>query len=258
MNYQKIYNDFIENRKIKKVKGYSEKHHILPRCLGGTDEKQNLIILFASDHLFAHLLLARVYGWSMWFGLKAMLEMASWSNKDRISTNKSKRFHFEIARKRVAEYYSKNYSGENSPSADIKKYFLYKHIKEAGYIAYGTRFKLAAQTGLSTKQIGQLINGYNFSSNGWFNKDVNPLGLTEKNDAYRYKNRNVKYTVYNENGYKIILNRYELGLMIGKSNACDLLRGAVIWSQGFTLRFTNESEEVRRIRKINEYHKNNK
>ena len=39
MNYQKIYNNLI-NREITRV-GYVEKHHVLPRCLGGLDNKEN-------------------------------------------------------------------------------------------------------------------------------------------------------------------------------------------------------------------------
>lgn len=33
---------------------YTEKHHILPKCLGGLDEPYNMIILTGSDHLKAH------------------------------------------------------------------------------------------------------------------------------------------------------------------------------------------------------------
>ena len=38
MDYQKIYNNLI-NREITRT-GYVEKHHILPRCLGGLENKR--------------------------------------------------------------------------------------------------------------------------------------------------------------------------------------------------------------------------
>ena len=41
--------------------GYCEKHHIVPKCLGGTDEPQNLVLLPAKAHYIAHLLLCRIY-----------------------------------------------------------------------------------------------------------------------------------------------------------------------------------------------------
>ena len=52
---------------------YHEKHHIVPKCLGGTDDCNNLIDLFAKEHFIAHKLLAEenpdnpklVYAWWM-------------------------------------------------------------------------------------------------------------------------------------------------------------------------------------------------
>lgn len=45
-----------ENIKIENV--YQELHHIVPKCMGGTDEKSNLIYLYGQEHYFAHKLLA--------------------------------------------------------------------------------------------------------------------------------------------------------------------------------------------------------
>ena len=39
MNYTKIYNDLIERAKTRKLDGYKEVHHIIPRCMGGGNEK---------------------------------------------------------------------------------------------------------------------------------------------------------------------------------------------------------------------------
>lgn len=62
MNYQKIYNDLIEKRKeFPYIDGYSERHHILPRSLGGSDDKDNLVRLSAKEHYIAHLLLCKIY-----------------------------------------------------------------------------------------------------------------------------------------------------------------------------------------------------
>jgi len=51
MDYQKIYNNLI-NCEITRT-GYVEKHHILPRCLGGLDNKENLIKLYPEEHYLA-------------------------------------------------------------------------------------------------------------------------------------------------------------------------------------------------------------
>lgn len=76
MDYQRIYRDFIVDRKARPPIGYSERHHILPRCMGGGDDPSNLINLSAEDHIFAHLLLAKAYGGVLWFPLSVMLRPA--------------------------------------------------------------------------------------------------------------------------------------------------------------------------------------
>jgi hypothetical protein len=39
---------------------YTEKHHIIPRCLGGSDDKSNLVKLTAREHFVCHLLLTKM------------------------------------------------------------------------------------------------------------------------------------------------------------------------------------------------------
>lgn len=38
---------------------YHERHHIIPKCIGGTNDEENLIDLFAREHFIAHKLLAK-------------------------------------------------------------------------------------------------------------------------------------------------------------------------------------------------------
>ena len=56
MNYQKIHDAIIERAKTRKLEGYKERHHIIPRCLGGTDDNENLVDLTAREHFIIHLL----------------------------------------------------------------------------------------------------------------------------------------------------------------------------------------------------------
>lgn len=66
MDYQKIYDAIIERAqssqrsKLKKndpLYAYFEKHHIVPKCLGGTDDTNNLVLLTAREHFVCHKLL---------------------------------------------------------------------------------------------------------------------------------------------------------------------------------------------------------
>lgn len=77
MNYERIYSEFISNRKKKEkyLTGYFESHHIVPRSLGGSDEKENIIKLTASDHYFSHIILGKIYGGPMVFALFFMSEI---------------------------------------------------------------------------------------------------------------------------------------------------------------------------------------
>lgn len=63
MNYHKIYDKLIERHGYndKPIDGYYERHHIIPRCLGGTDETDNLKYLSSRCHLLAHRLLCKMY-----------------------------------------------------------------------------------------------------------------------------------------------------------------------------------------------------
>ena len=64
MDYDLIYKNLIETRKrLKRSKelSYFEEHHILPRCLGGKDDADNLVLLTAREHFIAHRLLCKIY-----------------------------------------------------------------------------------------------------------------------------------------------------------------------------------------------------
>jgi len=61
MNYQKIYNQIVDRGKVRILEGYSERHHIIPKCMGGNDEESNLVELTAREHFICHWLLYRMY-----------------------------------------------------------------------------------------------------------------------------------------------------------------------------------------------------
>jgi len=61
MNYQKVYNAIIAKRQKESPEGYCEEHHILPRSIGGSDTRVNLVKLTAREHFVCHLLLVKIY-----------------------------------------------------------------------------------------------------------------------------------------------------------------------------------------------------
>lgn len=59
--YKNWYNSIIDNAKLRTVDGYTERHHIVPVSLGGTDNKENLVDLTAREHFICHWLLVKIY-----------------------------------------------------------------------------------------------------------------------------------------------------------------------------------------------------
>ena len=69
----RIYDQLIEKRRrepLSRADGYVERHHIVPRSEGGSDDETNLVNLTAREHYVAHLLLAKIYDdHKMWCSL---------------------------------------------------------------------------------------------------------------------------------------------------------------------------------------------
>jgi hypothetical protein len=61
MNYKKIYDQLILRGQTRTLNEYSERHHIIPRCMGGTDEPENLVRLTPEEHYVAHQLLVKIH-----------------------------------------------------------------------------------------------------------------------------------------------------------------------------------------------------
>jgi hypothetical protein len=58
--YTKWYYNIINNRKLNIYDGYTENHHIIPKCLGGMDNNDNIVSLSAREHYVCHLLLTKM------------------------------------------------------------------------------------------------------------------------------------------------------------------------------------------------------
>ena len=69
MNYQRIYasivlraqSECVERSNKRKAGFYYEVHHLIPKSLGGTNDKYNLAILTSKEHFICHWLLVKIY-----------------------------------------------------------------------------------------------------------------------------------------------------------------------------------------------------
>lgn len=103
MNYAHHYEALICKAKARgKPKGYAERHHIVPRSLGGDDALSNLVWLTPREHFVAHVLLANIHGGSQWYSV-----MMFAAGKRREINGRL----YEIAKNKHAAWMSKRFSG---------------------------------------------------------------------------------------------------------------------------------------------------
>lgn len=98
--YFKWYVQMMSNAKQRKLSGYFEEHHILPRALGGDNKKANLVLLTAREHFIAHRLLAKITtGQDQWKMITAAhMMLYDKNNKPERYTPPSKQYeHLKIA-----------------------------------------------------------------------------------------------------------------------------------------------------------------
>lgn len=124
MNYQKIYDDLISRAKAREsIEGYTEKHHIVPKCMGGTDDKENIAVLTAREHYVAHLLLVKIYPEKL--GLIFALHRMTQSNGTRRGLTRSRLYgklrelHSEATSKYMANHW-KSFAAKNHREQIIK------------------------------------------------------------------------------------------------------------------------------------------
>ena len=59
--YEKWYTTITDRARTRTVDGYTERHHVIPRSLGGSDDADNLVDLTAREHFICHWLLTRIH-----------------------------------------------------------------------------------------------------------------------------------------------------------------------------------------------------
>ena len=120
MNYQRIHDAIIERASNRTLLGYREKHHVIPRCMGGVDTANNLVELTAREHFIIHKLLVEIYP------AESKLVYAYWMMSRNVSNLKYKREYrvssidYEYVRKIFSEVSSNQQKGKRL-TAEHKK-----------------------------------------------------------------------------------------------------------------------------------------
>lgn len=101
MDYAAIYDDLIARARGRSRHGYMERHHIVPKCMGGSNSKGNMVYLTAKEHFIAHKLLVRIY--PEVYGLAQAL----------------------IAMGRLSQFKSRIFASERQRAAELRRGFRY-------------------------------------------------------------------------------------------------------------------------------------
>ena len=125
MNYKNIYDSVIlkyKNLDLQKLKKddpnyiYLETHHIIPKCMKGTNDLENLVNLPAREHFICHLLLPKIYkGTEFEYGLWNATYRFIYGNKGqqkiRITSNQ-----YKIIKENVSKFRSEANKGNKNPN----------------------------------------------------------------------------------------------------------------------------------------------
>lgn len=180
MNYQRIYDQLIADRLANppSVDEYAEVHHILPRCMGGADDAENLVRLRPEDHFFAHLLLAKIHDTPQMWG--AVMVMHTRKARSELLMRKT-RLSYGFARRRYGQLCSEIRIGEANPNFNPEKIEL-KHID--GRVVVANRLTWVADYGIPHALLCRLLNRGAKSAKGWMLTGTDPKTVGVKSGRH--------------------------------------------------------------------------
>ncbi len=122
--YTNIYNNIINRAKSRVLSEniYAESHHIIPKSLGGSNAKSNLVNLTAREHRLAHLLLPKMTISAtdtnkMWYAAWLILRVKNPSQERTISKGR----FYELAKIKFSQMMSLKHKGKSVSEETRKK-----------------------------------------------------------------------------------------------------------------------------------------
>lgn len=119
MNYFKIYDALISRAKSSRELSLYEIHHIIPKCLGGTNDHNNLVKLSPREHYIAHMLLVKMYtnNHKLIYALNMMTTYSVYNDRSM-----NKRYEW-IRSKFIKNHPCKNDNIKHKISESLKSYY---------------------------------------------------------------------------------------------------------------------------------------
>jgi hypothetical protein len=138
MDYTRIYNQIVERAQTRKLKGYIEKHHIIPKCIKGLNIKENIVELTAREHFLCHRLLCEIYPKEpkLWYALWLMaIGKRKWKSIDPYKTTSKEyeRIKLEFIKRKKGNSISEQHKakiGKNNSKQIVQYSILGKFIQK--------------------------------------------------------------------------------------------------------------------------------
>jgi ribosomal protein S27AE len=114
--YTRWYNQIVKNAQNRVIQGYTERHHIQPRSLGGADSADNLVELTAREHFVCHWLLTKMTTGEAHYKMLNALRMmrAEKAGQQRYDTAITSRV-YESIKQEYSQLQSERIRGEKNP-----------------------------------------------------------------------------------------------------------------------------------------------
>ncbi len=230
MDYFKIYGELLQkinNENRRKHNGvYYENHHIIPKCVGGDNSKNNLVLMTSREHFLAHWMLVKMYPNN--FKLVYAFNCFSLNNKgDRPCSR-----YYEYARKRYIKALTEDKERIRLMANTMKGKIWIKKDGECLRV--------------TSNEIDEYLE-HGWSRGRIIKKRRSPSKLTR--DKIRDANTGKKYPNRANNGAKI--NSYKIWITDGEVNKflhVDVASRFLLdgyWSKGRTYTNWNENRKFK-------------
>lgn len=165
MNYQKLHDQII-SRALSREKPdcYCERHHVIPKSMGGSDCPENIVVLTAREHFLIHWLLMKIHrNKQMVYAFHCMTKPVG--NRRTRYTSHS----FKYAREAISKWISENRSGENHPLYGITgkyhpHYGMKRSKKSRKNLSIAAKKRYETETHPTAREVFCIETGEKFSS----------------------------------------------------------------------------------------------
>jgi hypothetical protein len=144
--YRNWYFNIINSARSTPLQGYTEKHHIIPRALGGLNVKDNIVSLSAREHYICHLLLTKFVKDE--FCNKMINALWFLSNKNTVKVNSRlySKLKQDLSSLRKGNTFGKNNKGIPKTTEHRAKIAACAQAFKKGHIPWNKGIKTGPQT----------------------------------------------------------------------------------------------------------------